>query len=495
MKVLIHAANDSLYTDADPDSVTWTGPPPEIVTTQSLLYASLATSLFAAFLAMLGKQWVTWYLRNRGGSAADKSRDRQRKLDGLESWYFHIVIESLPVMLQLALLLLSCALSRHLWSINRTVAGVAVTATLLGATIYTCFTLAAILFHNCPYQTPASFIIRFLVSQTIHKPPLVGLVTASRRFMKEPRRLLRRFRSGLRSVTRGLGCNALRGTPTIPFTNVTSPIPIFLDTSLDLESLGSDLRCVAWVLYSTTDDDVIFSTVKFAADQTLYPEIAGILSSHVLTDLFFECLLDRRVVLGRAEQASLVGMTLASTLSIQLIAKPDSEDLNQLCQRIVYNIDSSSSSDAMFQLVVSVLEFIAPPQVMDREHFGEGINTPPKHWPVTFRLWLGRIILQTAWRWRRLQDCPTIIDLYWISKTCKSLVVEGDQIPTVFKTVWVLTLAICLGVTTDIRDLYPPNNEYVTSAFSDIAVSQMHNEQWRTVRITRFSRQTVEDGH
>jgi len=467
MRILIHAVNDSLYTDADPDSVAWTGPPPEIVTAQSLLYASLATSLFAAFLAMLGKQWVTWYLRNRGGSAADKSRDRQRKLDGLESWYFHIVIESLPVMLQLALLLLSCALSRHLWSISRTVAGVAVTATLLGATTYTCFTLAAILFHNCPYQTPASFIIRFLVSQTIHNHHLVGLIAASRRSMKEFRRILRRFRSGMRNTVRGSGRNAPRGTPTIPLANVMPPDPIFLDTSLDLESLGVDLRCVAWVLYSTTDDDVIFSTARFAADQTLYPEIAGILSSHVLTDLFFECLLDRRVVPGRAEQASLVGMTLASTLSVQLIAEPDNEDLNQLCQRIVYNIDSSSSSEAMFQLVVSVLEFIAPPQVMDREPFGEGINTPPKHWPVTSRLWLGRIILQTAWRWRRLQDCPTIIGLYWISKTCKSLATEGDQIPTVFKTIWILTLAICLGVTVEIRDLYPPNNECVTCVFSN----------------------------
>jgi len=46
--------------------------------------------------------------KQRGGSVADKfkSRDRQRKLDGLEKWHFRLVTESLPVMLQLALLLL-----------------------------------------------------------------------------------------------------------------------------------------------------------------------------------------------------------------------------------------------------------------------------------------------------------------------------------------------------------------------------------------------------
>jgi len=93
LRILIHTMNNSLFPDADPNSTTWTGPPPEIVTVQSLLYASLATSLFAAFLAMLGKQWVNRYLRNRGDSAADKSRDRQRKLDGFEKWRFHLAIE------------------------------------------------------------------------------------------------------------------------------------------------------------------------------------------------------------------------------------------------------------------------------------------------------------------------------------------------------------------------------------------------------------------
>ena len=56
MRILIHNMNNSLFPDADPSLVTWTGPPPGIVTVQSLLYASLATSLLAAFLAMLGKQ-------------------------------------------------------------------------------------------------------------------------------------------------------------------------------------------------------------------------------------------------------------------------------------------------------------------------------------------------------------------------------------------------------------------------------------------------------
>ena len=168
MQILIHAVNSSLFPDVNPNSIAWSSPPPKIVTVQSLLYASLATLLFAAFIAMLGKQWVNRYLRNRGGSAADKSRDRQRELDGFDKWHFHLVIESLPVMLQLALLLPGCALSRYLWTISRTVAGVVVAITLFRVTSYVFFTLAATLYYNCPYQTPPSTLIRTVTRYLAH---------------------------------------------------------------------------------------------------------------------------------------------------------------------------------------------------------------------------------------------------------------------------------------------------------------------------------------
>ena len=78
---------------------------------------------------MLGKQWLNKYdsidLR---GSAIERSRDRQRKLNGIKAWYFDQVIGSLPVMLQAALLLLGCALSKYLWEIHTTVAAVVIGA-------------------------------------------------------------------------------------------------------------------------------------------------------------------------------------------------------------------------------------------------------------------------------------------------------------------------------------------------------------------------------
>ncbi|KAF9790541.1 hypothetical protein BJ322DRAFT_999128, partial [Thelephora terrestris] len=58
--VLTIMANISLgYFPTDLNSVLprWAGPDPAIVHVQAILYASLAASLLAAFIATLGKQW------------------------------------------------------------------------------------------------------------------------------------------------------------------------------------------------------------------------------------------------------------------------------------------------------------------------------------------------------------------------------------------------------------------------------------------------------
>ena len=468
IRILVHTMNASLFPDAITDATTWAGPPPEIVTVQSLLYASLTTSLFAAFLAMLGKQWVDRYLRNRGGSAVGKSRDRQRKLDGLKSWRFQLVIESLPVMLQLALLLLGCALSLYLWTISRTVAGVIIAVTLFGVASYIFFTLAATFVYSCPYQTPLSLVIRRLLPHhhTAPVPPATPPVATSHSPRNQFHRFLRRFRAGVWGALSTLGCttNLQPEMEDIPQATVTPPIRIFDDVPLGLGSYQADTRCIAWVLHSTTDTDVIFSTVRFAADLIWYPEIAGVLSPHILADLFSDCLLDRQVIPGRAEQASSIGMALASVVGTQLSVEPEKDDLKGLCERVIHHTtllpSFVSAFEGTFESIASVLNFVAqtPVPMPDGGPLGICMSAPPINLSGTFKVWLTRVILQTMWRWRRVQHQITIIDPRWVVAKCRSMM-DGGPVPTAFKTIWILILVTCLGVTLDIHDLYPPNDE------------------------------------
>ena len=124
------------------------------------MYASLLISLLAAFVAMLGKQWLNRYLRNTGGSTIERCGDRQRKCDGLKKWPFHFFVESLPVMLQAALLLLACGLCKHMASINTPVAGVLITLTVLGVLFYLGIVVVGTTSYECPFQTPLSVALR-----------------------------------------------------------------------------------------------------------------------------------------------------------------------------------------------------------------------------------------------------------------------------------------------------------------------------------------------
>ena len=86
----------------------------------------------------------------------ERCGDRQRKCDGLKKWPFHLFVESLPVMLQVALLLLTCGLCKHMSSINTPVASILITLTVLGAVFYLGIIIVGTSSYDCPFQTPVS---------------------------------------------------------------------------------------------------------------------------------------------------------------------------------------------------------------------------------------------------------------------------------------------------------------------------------------------------
>ena len=133
-----------------------------------LMYASLLISLLAAFVAMLGKQWLNRYLRNSDGSVIERCGDRQRKCDGLEKWPLHFFVESLPVMPQVALFLLASGLCRYMWSINTSVTYTLISLTGVGALFYIGIVIAGTSSYACPFQTPVSLALHDLWKKIQH---------------------------------------------------------------------------------------------------------------------------------------------------------------------------------------------------------------------------------------------------------------------------------------------------------------------------------------
>lgn len=252
------------------------------------------------------------------------------------------------------------------------------------------------------------------------------------------------------------------GVEHIPLALVASlPPRIFEDTSIDWEACKADTRCISWVLSSTTDVDVIHSTVRFAADTIWYPEIAGVLSPHILADLFFDCFLDGLVIPGKLEHAGSIGMALASVLSIQLTMEPESPALIELCEDIHRRIWRVPSSGSMSAFVAVALDSVADipfhvPHLGSRELLL--FQSIPDHLSATQRLWLSRIVLQTFWRWRCAQGSTTVLNLNTIRDICQRFTPDDDQ---VLITNCFLAMAIGLGLNITIRDLYAPNNACV----------------------------------
>ena len=212
-------------------------------------------SLWAAFVAMLGKQWVNRYLHHIGGSTIERCGDRQRKFDGLEKSPFRFFIGSLPVMLQIALLLLACGLSRHVWSINKPVAYVLLSFTIPGFLFYTAIVVAGSLSYESPFQTPASTALRKLLPKSI---PLsyAALIGAWRRLLQ-----------GLQRFTRStiLPTTIEDMTGQLPPPQISPGLPVCPRNLDTLRMQNSDnARCACWVLRNITDPEALDTAIRLS---------------------------------------------------------------------------------------------------------------------------------------------------------------------------------------------------------------------------------------
>jgi Family of unknown function (DUF6535) len=159
LKILIHKIDNSTFPDISSTVPEWIGPNSSMVAVQTLLCSSLVATLFAAFLGMQRKQWISRYGEGSRGTSYERCRERQQKLDGIKKWKFYVIVEGMPFMLYIGLLLLGIALSRYMWDISRSVAGAIIGITSFGILFYVCVLFLATLVDYSPFQTSLS---RFL---------------------------------------------------------------------------------------------------------------------------------------------------------------------------------------------------------------------------------------------------------------------------------------------------------------------------------------------
>ena len=257
------AENKTLTVPAKPSSDSpWNGPDPNLVHVQAILFSRLALSLLASFVAMLGKQWLNRYSKvDMRGSLIDRSRDRQRKMNGMADWGFKLVMESLPLMLQAALLLLGCALSKYLFTIDNLVAWVIVVFTASGFLFYLIIVIAAIVSYDCPFQTPVSLIVRHvgnLFKERKKHPQKSKWFPRTFKWRVQQQGEL--FRLAVFGAPAG---NNLDQAPPVAIVDPPHPPPVLFGDESDKKDYMLDSNCIAWMFERSMDPDVILDIMKF----------------------------------------------------------------------------------------------------------------------------------------------------------------------------------------------------------------------------------------
>ena len=321
LRVLIYKIDNTTFGNDTPALPQWAGPPHAIVQVQAILYASLAATLLSAFPAMLGKQWLNRYAStDMRGTAVERSQNRQRKLDGIVAWYFDHVMESLPLMLQIALLLLGCALSRYLWEINITVASVVIGVTSFGIIFYLFIVIAGTTFESCPYQTPGSYALRYLGSRVRSAP--LAIVSAFRHASTESRAvgivalnvwfyrpwwsrpnimpflkdMVRELPRALATDVYYLGRTMIRRS--VAFIRRVAGASPALEQGLDQQTAVLDLRCISWMIHISLDKAIRLSALKHLMAVAVLPDFDPTLVAGCFS-LFIGCVnvRDRKVVI------------------------------------------------------------------------------------------------------------------------------------------------------------------------------------------------------
>ena len=372
LRVLIYKTDNTTFPNP-PSLPQWTGPPLPMVQVQAILFASLAVTLFSAFLAMLGKQWLNRYAStDMRGTAIERNQNRQRKLDGIVTWHFDHVMESLPLMLQVGLLFFGCALSRYLWEISTAVASVIIAVTSFGTIFYFFIVVAGTASESCPYQTPGTHTLRQVlphVLPTLRSAPSVVskfFIFVSSRFPSFTQnfccwslpaqwwRSLERPWYSMNNITITLYCAlALPIAPAMDAYLLGRAILRCLvdfgkkvrrrskgtaqTYGLDQKAITLDLRCILWMLQISLDKAVHLSSLRHLA--TMTPTLTDFNPALVVScfDVFVGCINVNNcgvvIIQGLEQLAEVSARCFFHTVSHLLVMNPTSSVLRDVRQR------------------------------------------------------------------------------------------------------------------------------------------------------------------
>ena len=153
LHVILYKMDNTTFGGDVPELPTWNGPPSTAVAALVLLYLSLAVTMCSVVISILMKQ-----LLNLRTAICPKvlNIDSQhfRSLFKALPLLVHMIILLLSFVLQLALILFSCALTMYVWKINHLVAVFILILTICAVLLNTFYIAIAFYYFAISYILP-----------------------------------------------------------------------------------------------------------------------------------------------------------------------------------------------------------------------------------------------------------------------------------------------------------------------------------------------------
>ena len=153
----------------------------------TLFFLSLVFSLAAALFSILAKQWIREYIKWNSPLALPRENVlvRQIRIEAWEDWQVSMVLSSIPILLELGMVLFLAGVVILLWTLDDVVAKVVTVFVSFFLGAFATFTVMPILSKRCPYKSPTAWAFytafHILISPLQY---LVRFLAVYRRFLK-----------------------------------------------------------------------------------------------------------------------------------------------------------------------------------------------------------------------------------------------------------------------------------------------------------------------
>ncbi|KAF9649334.1 hypothetical protein BDM02DRAFT_1867150 [Thelephora ganbajun] len=369
------------------------GPNASAVQVQSILFASLASALLAAFVAMLGKQWLNLHAE---GSIVDRSRHRELRMRGMITWHFKIIMECLPLIMQLSLFLLGYALARYLWDLSHTVSAVITTFTVFGVLFYLFIVFTSTVWKTCPFQTPVSVVLRHIIS--LARKRQHHRLQKIRNQLSRLRKLNESFTTAtlVRSIDEELA--SVPQTPSRTSTSVTTMV----NPEDDESTQASDTNCISTMFRFAGAEDAIVAVTGFIPEVNWTSNVRRVPLLEVYDCLrrSFEFLKDGRVLVRPGMRAQAYGSARALLhLRVQRLCAGATDDARIIASNIGSLLAYRPREDHELESTLQVLDavFNSEKEIRWEEYV----------FSDTHYCWLSHVLRCRAWVTLHTRDTPT----------------------------------------------------------------------------------------